>query len=121
MVTTDKARRLSDADRAGYQARSPEGHAARGMSIRGQEDAWIRIQESAKTEGYFFKHFMPFLGGEGVKISCCKRRLSAHTHFVFLQNFVKSSLGRRFPKGLRFCGQLLQKIKINTIAEGGRT
>ena len=72
MVTTDKARRLSDADRAGYQARSPEGHAARGMSIRGQEDAWIRIQESAKTEGYFFKHFMPFLGGEGVKISCCK-------------------------------------------------
>ena len=36
MVTTDKARRLSDADRAGYQARSPEGHAARGMSIRGQ-------------------------------------------------------------------------------------
>ena len=72
MVTTDKARRLSDADRAGYQARSPEGHAARGMSIRGQEDAWIRIQESAKTEGYFFKHFLPFLGGEGVKISCCK-------------------------------------------------
>ena len=43
-MVTDKARRLSDADRAGYQARSPEGHAARGMSIRGQEDAWIRIQ-----------------------------------------------------------------------------
>ena len=69
MVTTDKARRLSDADRAGYQARSPEGHAARGMSIRGQEDAWIRIQESTKTEGCF-KNFLPFLGVEGVKISC---------------------------------------------------
>ena len=43
-------------------------------------------------------------------------RLSAHMHFVFLQNFVKSSLGRRFPKDLTFYGQLLQKIKVNTIA-----
>ena len=48
-------------------------------------------------------------------------RPSAHTHFVFLQNFVKSSLGRRFTKDLRFCGQLLQKIKVNTIAGEGRT
>ena len=82
MVTTDKARRLSDADRAGYQARSPEGHAARGMSIRGQEDAWIRIQESAKTECYLSlplflnactKVAFAFFLGE-VKISNCKLR-----------------------------------------------
>ena len=35
---------MSDADRAGFVARSPEGHAARSMSIKGQEDVWIRIQ-----------------------------------------------------------------------------
>ena len=46
---------------------------------------------------------------------------SAHRHFVFLQNFVKSSLGRIFAKDLRFCEQLLRKIKVNTIAEEGRT
>ena len=46
-------------------------------------------------------------------------RVSAHRQFVFLQNFVKSSLGRRFTKDLRFCGQLLQKIKVNTIAGKG--
>ena len=38
------SRRMSDADRAGFVARSPEGHAARGMSIKGREDDWIRIQ-----------------------------------------------------------------------------
>ena len=48
-------------------------------------------------------------------------RVSAHMHFVFLQNFVKSSLGRIFAKDLRFCEQLLRKIKVNTIAEEGRT
>ena len=48
-------------------------------------------------------------------------RVSAHRHFVFLQNFVKSSLGRIFAKDLRFCEQLLRKIKVNTIAEEGRT
>ena len=48
-------------------------------------------------------------------------RVSAHRHFVFFQNFVKSSLGRIFTKDLRFCEQLLQKIKVNTIAEEGRT
>ena len=47
-------------------------------------------------------------------------RVSAHRHFVFLQNFVKSSLGRIFAKDLRFFEQLLQKIKVNTIAEEGR-
>ena len=64
----------------------------------------------------------------GVKILkrfCCpqptvelKSRLrpSAHRQLVFLQNFVKSSLDRRFTKDLRFCGRLLQKIKVNTIA-----
>ena len=31
-------------DRAGFMARSPEGHAARSMSIRGQEELWIQIQ-----------------------------------------------------------------------------
>ena len=41
------------------------------------------------------------------------------THFVFLKIFVKSSSGRRFPKNLKFCGQLLQKFKINTIGEVG--
>ena len=48
-------------------------------------------------------------------------RVSAHMHFVFLQNFVKSSFGRIFAKDLRFCEQLLRKIKVNTIAEEGRT
>ena len=45
-MAVDKARRMSDADRAGFQARSPEGHAARGMNIRGQEEVWIRIQSN---------------------------------------------------------------------------
>lgn len=35
---------MSDADKAGFQARSPEGHAARSMVIKGQEEVWIRIQ-----------------------------------------------------------------------------
>ena len=48
-------------------------------------------------------------------------RLLAHRHFVFLQNFVKSSLSRRFTKDLKFCGLLLKKIKINTIAGEGKT
>ena len=48
-------------------------------------------------------------------------RVSAHRHFVFLQNFEKSSLGRIFAKDLRFCEQLLRKIKVNTIAEERRT
>ena len=43
-MTADKTRRMSDADRAGFQARSPEGHAARSMSIKGQEEVWVRIQ-----------------------------------------------------------------------------
>ena len=34
----DQMRRMSDADRAGFVARSPEGHAARSMSIKGQEE-----------------------------------------------------------------------------------
>ena len=40
----DPMRRMSDADRAGFQARSPEGHAARSMSIKGQEEVWVQIQ-----------------------------------------------------------------------------
>ncbi len=43
-MAVDKIRRMSDADRAGFQARSPEGHAARGMHIKGQEEVWVRIQ-----------------------------------------------------------------------------
>ena len=43
-VDQDIYRRMSDADKAGFQARSPEGHAAKGMRIQGQEDVWIRIQ-----------------------------------------------------------------------------
>lgn len=41
---SDPTRRMSDADRAGFVARSPEGHAARSMSIKGQEEVWVRIQ-----------------------------------------------------------------------------
>ena len=40
----DTMRRMSAADQAGFQARSPEGHAARSMSIKGQEEVWIQIQ-----------------------------------------------------------------------------
>ena len=43
-VNEDIYRRMSDADKAGFQARSPEGHAAKGMRIQGQEEVWIRIQ-----------------------------------------------------------------------------
>ena len=43
-VDQDVYRRMSDADKAGFQARSPEGHAAKGMRIQGQEEVWIRIQ-----------------------------------------------------------------------------
>ena len=43
-VDQDIYRRMSDADKAGFQARSPEGHAAKGMRIQGQEEVWIRIQ-----------------------------------------------------------------------------
>ena len=43
-VNNDPTRRMSDADRAGFVARSPEGHAARSMSIKGQEEVWVRIQ-----------------------------------------------------------------------------
>jgi len=43
---TVKSRKMSDADRAGFVARSPEGHAARSMSIKGQEEVWIRIQNN---------------------------------------------------------------------------
>ena len=43
-MTAGSTRRMSDADRAGFVARSPEGHAARSMSIKGMEDVWIRIQ-----------------------------------------------------------------------------
>ncbi|CAL8119013.1 unnamed protein product [Orchesella dallaii] len=31
-------------ERVGLLARSPEGHAAKGMQIRGKEDVWIEIQ-----------------------------------------------------------------------------
>ena len=41
--------------------------------------------------------------------------------FVFLKNIVKSGLGRKFSRGLNFSWQLLQKSKINTIAEEGKT
>ena len=37
-------RRMSEADRAGLAARSPEGHAAKSMHIRGREEEWIQIQ-----------------------------------------------------------------------------
>ena len=40
----DAMRRMSDADRAGFVARSPEGHAAKSMHIKGQEEVWIKIQ-----------------------------------------------------------------------------
>ena len=39
-----ETRKMSDADRAGFVARSPEGHAARSMHIKGQEEVWIGIQ-----------------------------------------------------------------------------
>jgi len=35
---------MSEADRAGLAARSPEGHAAKSMHIRGREEEWIQIQ-----------------------------------------------------------------------------
>ena len=38
-------RRMSDADRAGFVARSPEGHAARSMSIKGQEEVSFYLMD----------------------------------------------------------------------------
>ncbi len=44
-VAGGPSRRMSDADRAGFVARSPEGHAARSLGqVRGREDAFVRIQ-----------------------------------------------------------------------------
>ena len=46
MTVHDATRRMSEADRAGLAARSPEGHAAKSMHIRGREEEWIQIQEN---------------------------------------------------------------------------
>ncbi len=35
-MSNDVTRRISDADRAGFVVRSPEGHAAKSMNIKGQ-------------------------------------------------------------------------------------
>ena len=43
-MTVADNRRISEADRAGLAARSPEGHAAKSMHIRGREEEWIQIQ-----------------------------------------------------------------------------
>ena len=43
-MTFADSRRMSEADRAGLAARSPEGHAAKSMHIRGREEEWIQIQ-----------------------------------------------------------------------------
>ena len=43
-MTVTGDRRMSEADRAGLAARSPEGHAAKSMHIRGREEEWIQIQ-----------------------------------------------------------------------------
>ena len=68
-----------------------------------------------------FNSCLFFCAVDNTKQATTELRVSAHRHFVFLQNFVKSSLGRIFAKDLRFCEQLLRKIKVNTIAEEGRT
>ena len=44
VTMTVDTRRMSEADRAGLAARSPEGHAAKSMHIRGREEEWIQIQ-----------------------------------------------------------------------------
>ena len=44
MTVHEATRRMSEADRAGLAARSPEGHAAKTMHIKGQEEKWIQIQ-----------------------------------------------------------------------------
>ena len=44
MTVAGETRRMSEADRAGLAARSPEGHAAKSMHIRGREEEWIQIQ-----------------------------------------------------------------------------
>ena len=43
-MTVD-TRRMSEADRAGLVARSPEGHAAKSMHIRGREEEWIEAPQ----------------------------------------------------------------------------
>jgi hypothetical protein len=43
-MSSQEGRRMSEADRAGLAARSPEGHAAKSMHIRGREEEWIQIQ-----------------------------------------------------------------------------
>ena len=70
-MTADKARRMSDADRAGFQARSPEGHAARSMSIKGQEEVWVRIQANT------FKNWVNvnLSDGEPARLGKCHLRM----------------------------------------------
>ena len=52
MTVHESPRRMSEADRAGLAARSPEGHAAKSMHIRGREEEWIQIQEY-----YYYRNF----------------------------------------------------------------
>ena len=59
-MTVDN-RRMSDADRAGFVARSPEGHAARSMHIKGQEEVWIGIQVGCLHCGDFYEPLRPNL------------------------------------------------------------
>ena len=84
--------------------------------VEGQNDAWLHVQNEQNINLSQCATLFSYV----VKLSLSFRVL-AHRHFVFLQNFVKSSLGRIFAKDLRFCEQLLRKIKVNTIAEEGRT
>ena len=59
-MTVLDSRRMSEADRAGLAARSPEGHAAKSMHIRGREEEWIQIQEQTFSD-FLEKLFLSFV------------------------------------------------------------
>ncbi len=59
-MTVADSRRMSEADRAGLAARSPEGHAAKSMHIR----EGSKIEEERRLEERRGKNGMGIAGGE---------------------------------------------------------
>ena len=95
---------MSDADRAGFQARSPEGHAAKSMHIKGQEEVWIRIQADT------FKNWVNQTLKEGSRSS---KGWSSHSKSAADLADIEN-LETDFSDGTRLCAlvEVLQKRKL---------
>lgn len=67
----DGSTELQKLTAAGLLARSPEGTAAKGMNIRGNEDLWVEIQANT-FKNWFNEH----LRETGMKVSTIKTKQS---------------------------------------------